>query len=184
MKYSRAWLIREIETGNNPEFVFFWGKEDKKADPNGKYFLSQFYPSPFTFNNVTYKTAEHWMMAQKALLFEDHNSYKKILLAETPQAAKLMGREIKNFDDAVWTPKRYLIVLEGNLHKFRNNPKLAEFLLSSNRKVIAEANPTDCIWGIGLPKDNINIHNVNTWRGMNLLGFALMEVRDFISQKR
>lgn len=40
----------------------------------------------------------------------------------------------------------------------------------------------DTIWGIGLPPDNADIDNIYAWRGQNLLGFALMEVRDFLKE--
>ncbi|MEN0050216.1 MAG: NADAR domain-containing protein, partial [Bacteroidota bacterium] len=36
----------------------------------------------------------------------------------------------------------------------------------------------DRIWGIGLAADANNIENPDTWKGLNLLGYALMEVRD------
>ncbi|WP_438943829.1 NADAR domain-containing protein, partial [Pseudomonas sp. N8] len=33
-------------------------------------------------------------------------------------------------------------------------------------------------WGIGLAQDNADANNPNLWKGLNLLGFALMQVRD------
>lgn len=41
----------------------------------------------------------------------------------------------------------------------------------------------DRIWGIGMGKDNPNVENPLKWRGKNLLGFALTEVRDKLLQK-
>lgn len=42
----------------------------------------------------------------------------------------------------------------------------------------AEASPRDRIWGIGLAEDDPQASSPRTWRGLNLLGFALMEARD------
>lgn len=55
-----------------------------------------------------------------------------------------------------------------------------DYLLSTGNRVLAEASPMDTIWGIGLGNENEKAQNPNTWRGQNLLGFALMEVRDEI----
>jgi hypothetical protein len=43
-----------------------------------------------------------------------------------------------------------------------------------------EASPIDTIWGIGLSMGSGYIKNIYSWRGLNLLGFVLMEVRDFL----
>mgnify|MGYP006105085405 FL=1 len=43
-----------------------------------------------------------------------------------------------------------------------------------------EASPVDTIWGIGMASDNVNIENPSKWEGENLLGYALMEVRDLL----
>jgi ribA/ribD-fused uncharacterized protein len=69
-------------------------------------------------------------------------------------------------------------VVEGNLHKFSQDENLKEFLLNTNERILVEASPMDKIWGIGLAADHPNIENPILWKGENLLGFALMEVRD------
>ncbi len=69
------------------------------------------------------------------------------------------------------------MVTEGGVRKFEQNPELKDFLLSTGDLVLVEAGPGDCIWGIGLGQDNSKAQNPETWRGQNLLGFALMDVR-------
>lgn len=44
--------------------------------------------------------------------------------------------------------------------------------------VIVEAGPVDPIWGIGLAADSPDARHPERWRGHNLLGKALMDVRD------
>lgn len=68
----------------------------------------------------------------------------------------------------------------GNFHKFTQNKKLMDYLLSTGDRIIVEASPTDTIWGIGLSQDSKMIDNPHTWKGENLLGFALMEVRGLL----
>ena len=97
-----------------------------------------------------------------------------------PAAAKAFGREVLNFDPSVWNDKKRQIVVQGNGHKFSQNPELQAFLLATGDKIIVEASPRDQIWGIGLGPENPKALHPSTWRGQNLLGFALMEVRDLI----
>ncbi|MGL5018675.1 MAG: NADAR domain-containing protein, partial [Luteolibacter sp.] len=41
----------------------------------------------------------------------------------------------------------------------------------------------DRIWGIGMGKDHEHAENPLLWKGLNLLGFALMEVRKRITKE-
>jgi ribA/ribD-fused uncharacterized protein len=43
--------------------------------------------------------------------------------------------------------------------------------------VLVEASPVDSVWGIGLAADDEQAASPDRWPGLNLLGFALMEVR-------
>jgi ribA/ribD-fused uncharacterized protein len=142
--------------------------------------FSQWYPSAFEVDGINYKTAEHWMMAKKAVLFNDNEVLEKILQAQKAAVAKTLGREIRNFDPAVWDASAYSIVIEGNRHKFSQHESFKTFLLKTGNKVIVEASPADAIWGIGLAQDASDAGNPSKWRGTNLLGFALMEVRDLL----
>ena len=118
------------------------------------------------------------MMASKALLFNYMATHGKILKATNPGAAKVLGREVLGFSDEVWVQHRYPIVCRANRAKFAQNPALRDFLLRTGDKVLVEASPVDRIWGIGLAATNHNADNPNHWKGLNLLGFALMQVRD------
>jgi ribA/ribD-fused uncharacterized protein len=180
MRYHLSWLTEKYDRGEPLNYVFFWPHINKQARSAGEFMLSQWYPSPFAVNEITYKTAAHWMMARKASLFGDRNSFEKILNCDRPEELRALSRSIKHFDDPVWREWKYEIVKEGNFHKFNQNKKLKAYLLSTTDRVLVEASPCDKIWGIGLPQASNLILNPYTWNGLNLLGFALMEVREYI----
>ncbi len=182
MKYSVNWLQQQIEQGIHQEYLLFWGHTPKQEGTVDKSCFSQWYPSTFEVDGVLYKTAEHWMMAKKAELFGDGEAMQKILLAEKPAVAKAIGREVRNFDAAVWNKQAYQIVVDGSKHKFASNPALEKFLLYTGNKTIVEASPSDPIWGIGLSQDSKDALYPSNWRGTNLLGFALMEARDLLKE--
>ncbi|MBD3839888.1 MAG: NADAR family protein [Epsilonproteobacteria bacterium] len=183
MKYTLNWLIElEKEEHKRIKYLFFWGHQKTKNGELSSSCFSQWWDSPFNVDNVKYNSAEHWMMAQKALLFDDKETYEKIILARTPAQAKALGREVKNFNDLLWNEKRCDIVVQGNVEKFTQNEELKTFLLNTNDRILVEASPVDTIWGIGLTSDDKNVENPQKWRGLNLLGFALMEARDILQK--
>ncbi len=178
--YDLKWLTDRFESGDTLKFLYFWGHTNKFNEEVGKFCFSQWFESPFTVDNHTYKTSEHWMMSQKALLFNDESSFEKILAADKPGEAKELGRQVLGFDNQTWNDKRFEIVKIGNIHKFNQNPALADYLIKTGDRVLVETSPVDVIWGIGLSQDSNDLENIYAWRGLNLLGFVLMEVRDFL----
>lgn len=178
--YNTNLLIQKINNGEAVKFLFFWGHTNKLNEAAGKFCFSQWYELPFEVEGKTYKTAEHWMMAHKALLFGNHDIYEKIIRASKPGEVKELGRQVTGFDEATWKQHRYDIVKQGNLHKFSQHLALAQYLKSTANRLIVEASPVDNIWGIGLAQDHEDAANPAKWRGENLLGFALMEVRDLL----
>lgn len=176
--YSLSWLRQQHDTRIRLKYLFFWGNQPDKDGIITKSCFSQWWEGTFTIDGIIYKTAEHWMMAEKARLFEDEEIRERIILCEKPGEAKALGREVRNFDPTIWEAERFAIVRKGNYHKFSQDKALKTFLLHTKQRVIAEASPVDPIWGIGMALDNPDITDPHRWRGLNLLGFALMEVRD------
>ncbi len=125
----------------------------------------------------TYATAEHWMMAGKARMFGDERIVPRILKARTPAEAKSLGRQVQGFDEERWVAGRFELVVAGSVAKFGQDAALLAYLLGTSRRVLVEASPLDRIWGIGLAADDENAVRPAQWRGLNLLGFALMEAR-------
>ncbi|KAF9028181.1 DUF1768-domain-containing protein [Hymenopellis radicata] len=164
----------------NDDYVFFW----KPTEPHG--WASQWYPSPFKvevegFGAVRFATAEHWMMFQKALLFNDAGVAHEVIAMTGTSGGKLaqvkaLGRKVAGFDEATWNENRSRIVLEGSLHKYQQNEELREALLATGAKKLVEASPRDRIWGVGYGYKNA-LKMKEQW-GLNLLGKALEEARE------
>jgi ribA/ribD-fused uncharacterized protein len=150
------------------QYVFFYGTFD---------YCSNFHPSPFIVDGVTYSCGEQWIMAQKAALFADKEAHAKIMSTKDPKIMKVWGRKVKNFEESRWESLRGDIAFRGLLEKFRQNPELKRRLVATGSKEIAEASSTDLIWGVGLSENNPKILSKANWRGKNLLGQTLMRVR-------
>lgn len=176
-------LIDYLSKGHRAKYVFFWGHQKTKNGSVGKSCFSQWYDAPFYVGNNCYRTAEHFMMAEKARLFDDKENELAILKSGNPGEAKRLGRNVTGFNDKVWNQERFQIVVKANLAKFEQNEALKEFLLATDKRVLVEASPVDKIWGIGMAEDNEHFENPFKWKGLNLLGFALMEVRSQLEKE-
>ena len=170
-------LCHALDRGERPKYLFFWGHQPNADGSIGKGCFSQWFKAPFDADGQRYATAEHFMMAEKARLFGDAATCDRIMACRTPAEAKKLGRAVQRFDDAVWEQARFDIVVRANEAKFSQNPAMRDYLLDTGGRVLVEASPVDRIWGIGLAAADEKALNPRTWRGLNLLGFALMEVR-------
>lgn len=176
--WTREALAAHLGAGHAVEFLFFWGHTPKREGAVDASCLSQWFPRAFVLDGTRYATAEHFMMAEKARLFRDAEALAEILEAATPADAKALGRKVRGYDDAAWGAARVDAVVRGNVAKFGQHPDLRAFLLATSDRILVEASPRDTIWGIGLGGSNPDARSPARWRGRNLLGFALMAVRD------
>lgn len=181
---SRAELCEYVNRGGQVRYLPFWGHRPTQEGSITQTCLSQWFESAFEVEGALYPTAEHYMMAEKARLFADDVALRRILEASNPGVAKAAGRQIRGFDESKWVEHRCSIVITGNWAKFSQNRSLGEFLLGTGDRVLVEASPVDGIWGIGLAATDPAVENPNAWRGLNLLGFALMRVRERLRERR
>ena len=179
---TRDELVAALAGGGAVKWLMFWGHQPEAGGGVGKGSLSQWWPCRFTVDGVQYASAEHWMMAGKARLFGDSAALARILEARTPAEAKALGRLVQGFDDAAWDAARFELVVDGNVEKFRQDDALLGYLLGTLGRVLVEASPRDRVWGIGLSANHEDATEPRNWRGLNLLGFALMEARERLSR--
>ena len=145
-----------------------------------QWYMSQDKDYLFEENGVGFITAEHYMMYHKALVFGDLETADKILKTVHPRDVKRLGRLVKNYDDSVWSEKRFDVVLNGNILKFSQNSELLDDLKNHKNKIFVEASPEDTIWGIGLHYDDDRVLDESSWQGKNLLGKAINRVIDIL----
>jgi ribA/ribD-fused uncharacterized protein len=148
------------------KYVFFWGSE-----------LSNWFECRFRYKGITFFNSEQAFMWEKAVYFGDMKVAEEILKTPSPSYCKALGKTVKNFDAAKWLPKGYEVMVAVNLAKFNQNSRLKHTLISTDNKIIVEASPYDTIWGIGLGSEDDRCLDESQWRGQNLLGKALMDVR-------
>jgi ribA/ribD-fused uncharacterized protein len=174
-------LRAAVSVGWRPKYLYFWG-HTANGEQIGKHVLSQWWPSTFDVDDLTYSSAEQFMMAEKARLFGDELTRQRIMANSSPRKVKALGRTISNFVGHVWSENRFDIVVRGNVAKFGQNEQLSDYLASTGASVLVEASPFDSVWGIGVSAEDPRAADPNEWPGLNLLGFALMNARRLLSK--
>lgn len=159
------------------DMILFWGHHAPADGKVGAHVLSQWWPARFNIDGVTYPTAEHWMMAEKARLCKDAKALAVIMGSDDPAVAKRQGRLIENWDPVGWDAIKLAVVARGSYEKFRQNPDLRVYLLSTGDALLVEASPRDAIWGIGMSAADASKLDPSQWPGQNLLGKCLMAAR-------
>ncbi len=175
--------IADLIAGGPVKYLMFWGHAPERDGSIGRGCLSQWWPAAFTLDGHVFATAEHYMMWRKAMLFGDPEVAVKILAAAHPHRAKALGRTVRGFDQAAWESARYDIVVAAGTAKFGQHQDLRTYLRGTGDRVLVEASPRDRIWGIGLSAGDPRAADPAQWRGLNLLGFALMDARAAIAHE-
>jgi len=142
-------------------------------------YLSNFYKVNFKENNLIFNCSEQYFMYQKCLTFNPKNNIllNKILSEVNSYKIKQFGRQVKNYNESVWNKARYGIMIKALRLKFTQNADIKAKLLSTNPKKLYEVSPYDSIWGIGLSVQEAMYTDPKHY-GSNLLGKALMQIRD------
>ncbi|MGE6226702.1 NADAR family protein [Paenibacillus chitinolyticus] len=183
MNYTIEELRKAYQAGDRSKFLFFWGHTPPADGSINSSCFSQWWRSGFIVDDESYTCTEQYMMAEKARLFGDEKMLEAIMNANHPKEMKAFGRAVSSFDANVWESRCYEIVKKGNLAKFRQNDDLWSYMRATKNRILVEASPVDRIWGIGMAQDHPDADNPMKWRGRNLLGFALTEVRDILLQE-
>lgn len=186
------------------EYEFFW---------KSKSVFSQWHPAKFAYKDVTFASAEQFMMYSKAKLFGDDVTAQKVLdVSNDPliqdflngkitneqitndrntlahwdklqKTIKDLGKEVKPFNEPLWLSKRVPIVSVGTREKFAQNDHLKQPLMACKNKKMVEASPYDKIWGIGLKKEDAIKMSPEKWPGENLLGDIVTNTRIFFENE-
>ena len=164
-----------LRIGNSEtDAIFFY----RVGDAYGAF--SNWAPTPFTVDGVSFSTAEQYIMYRKCLTFGDTVTAEKLLSSDSPKEQKALGREAAGYIDSVWAGIRQTVAIRGLYAKFSQDAELKRLLLGTGDAVLVECTSNDRIWACGLDRDDDDRLSADRWKGQNILGFALMEVRNML----
>ena len=164
-----------LRIGNSEtDAIFFY----RVGDAYGAF--SNWAPTPFTVDGVSFSTAEQYIMYRKCLTFGDTVTAEKLLSSDSPKEQKALGREAADYIDSVWAGIRQTVAIRGLYAKFSQDAELKRLLLGTGDAVLVECTSNDRIWACGLDRDDDDRLSADRWKGQNILGFALMEVRNML----
>lgn len=163
-----------MHRGVRPDVFAFYGKNSPFSNFHACVFDDQF--------GHRFYSNEQYVMYRKAVLFGDDVIAAQLLHPNVaPLTCKKLGRKIKGFNGMLWEEHKAQIMKAGLYFKFSQNQTLLTALFNTRDSVLAEASPYDRIWGTGVDIDQSRV--IDQWRGQNLLGFCLMEVRDVLTEQ-
>lgn len=159
--------------------IFFWMPDSIYSNfyPNAPLTLSQ-YP------DICFENSEAAFMFLKAKTFGDSVIAAAVVANQDPKYVKGLGKRVSGFNDETWAEHRYDCMLDACFAKFVQNPKLGDQLIATGDKVLVEASPYDKIWGVGLAPNDPRVLDPANWRGLNLLGEVLMDIRTILKSTR
>ena len=70
-------------------------------------YLSNWYLSDFTINNIKFTSMEQYMMYSKALLFNDRDIANEILKTDDVAAIKALGRQVSGYVESDWSGRHF-----------------------------------------------------------------------------
>lgn len=141
-------------------------------------YLSNWYMSDFVIDEIEFSSMEKYMMYQKAVTFQDLRIAQQILNTNDVAQIKAYGRQVSHYEEVLWNGIRQIVVYQGLIGKFSQNPSLKKRLKETGDELLAECAVHDKIWGIGLSMNDPARFDIHKWKGENLLGFTLMKVRE------
>lgn len=141
-------------------------------------YFSNWYPASFVINDIHYTSAEQYIMHQKCLLFGDFASAKDVLSTDDVARQQDIGRKASGYNGNIWNGIRQTVAIRGLFAKFSQNEELKKRLLETGDAWLVECARSDKVWACGRKLSDDRRLNTDSWNGMNILGFALMEVRE------
>ena len=150
----------------------------KPEEPYG--FLSNWYPSDIVVDGKRFSSTEQYIMYRKCMILDDEASAKQVMATDDPEQQQTIGRNAKNYEDrkAIWEGICQVVAMRGLLAKFSQHDDLRQKLLETGDDDLVECARSDHRWACGIGLYDDDRRDINRWKGKNILGFALMEVRE------
>ena len=109
------------------------------------------------------------------------------MIADTPNAISYSLDDVPGdaeVNEPKWNDLTKQLITNINIEKFKQYPELTERLLQTKSATLGAYIPDDNLIGIGISLDNIQSKNPVNWTGQNILGKALMDIREKIIMER
>lgn len=188
--YYHEWLAETVDilkkAGKIPDKLKVSGKEvdayffHRPEEPHG--YLSNWFSSPFDLDGMHFTSVEQYIMYRKCKIFGDEISAKAVLATEDTATQQAIGRKAAGYIGSIWAGMRQMVVLRGLMAKFSQNEDLKQKLLDTGDAYLVECAGSDKIWACGIRLNDDKRFNAENWTGDNILGFALMEVREMLRE--
>lgn len=159
-----------IRTENH---LFFFGRVSM---------LSNFHTSPLLLDSRRFPTSEHAFQYLRATLAGRSTLAEFIAAANDPREAKKWGDTVKPRQElhAIWEDSLVEAMKSACKKKFQQNGLAREYLLNTGNIKLVEAS-VDQFWGCGVALGDPSLDDMNKWKGKNMLGRILMQVRSELS---
>ena len=165
---------RKVHTRSQNGVTVFLGKESV---------LSNLYmEAPIHIDGKTYNCNEQFYTHSMATFFKDTDAAAKSLRITNPYQLIDLQKEIVNVDRRRWEHEAKRILYLANMAKYTQNISAREALLNTADDVIGEASFSRT-WGIGMSIGDVRALNTDRWKGRNVMGNILMNIRESLSPK-
>jgi ribA/ribD-fused uncharacterized protein len=162
-------LVRRKQYMDSDEKFFLYNNKDS--------FLASCYPCSIEVEGFVYNSFSSYVAFEKAKVFRDRSIMDKVRGSTKIEEAYSFGSQVKYFIDIVWAMVIPEIFRKGLRCKFSQNPTLLKMLAQTNGYTIVLASVESKKWGCGLALDNPLVNQRREWKGQNLLGELLTEIR-------
>lgn len=139
--------------------------------------LSVWHRSPVDLHGRRFASVGQYLVHAKALTFGDEATAMRVFAMDDPAYLRNLSRQVTPFDAGRWAHARAGLAREALAAKFEQDEELAAFLRATGDATIAACLGEDDLWGTGVAADAPEAAMPLAWRGGNLLGRLLEEVR-------
>ena len=138
--------------------------------------LSNHSHAPFDLEDMSYNCSEQYFLSTKCQTY-GHTEAANRIMKETNPATMVQIAKICQGYNRKWEKTRYDVMLKGCEAKFDQNWEHQKYLLETGEKTLVEGSRFDTTWGVGLDFTDRRIFDEANWKGRNLLGTVLEQVR-------
>lgn len=130
-----------------------------------------------TLDGKRFSSTEQYIMYRKCMILGDEAAAKQVMTTDDPGQQQAIGRNARNYHNTVWDGVCQVVAMRGLLAKFSQHDDLRQKLLETGNAYLVECARSDRRWACGIGLYDDNRRDIDRWKGKNILGFALMEVR-------